>query len=258
MERLSVEKLRAARQRGAIGADIELHECLDSTNARAKMLALTGAAHGAIVLAEAQTAGRGRFERRFYSPAGSGLYMSLILRPEAGVRDAALLTPLAAVAVARAIEGVADVQARIKWVNDVYIAGRKVCGILCEAGMSADAARMDYVVVGIGVNIGPMDFPEELRPIATSIADEAGESISVNVFAARLLDELELLLEETRDYMAEYRARSNVIGRDVTVMRGSENFRAHAEDIDGEGCLIVRNEAGERIALHSGEISLKL
>lgn len=245
---------------GEIGAEIEIHDELSSTNDRAKALALAGAAHGSIVLAKRQNAGRGRFGRVFHSPEGSGVYFSCILRPALPADRAVLLTAMAAVAVARAMEALADVEARIKWVNDVYIGGKKACGILCEAGLDFESGQMQYVVMGIGVNVGFMEFPEELREIATSLSNACGCGISRTRFIGELVNQLNLLYPglESGAFMEEYRRRSNVIGRQVEVHRGSAHYPAEAIGISDGGDLIVRRMDGSEESLHSGEISLKL
>ena len=245
---------------GAIGAQIEIHDELASTNDRAKELALSGAAHGSIVLAKRQSAGRGRFGRVFHSPDGSGVYFSCILRPEIPADRAVMLTCMAAVAVAQAMEKMADVDAKIKWVNDVYLGEKKACGILCEAGQNSAGGKMDYVVMGIGVNVGFMEFPEELSGIATSLSNHCGRELSRTRFIAELVNRLYALypLLETGGFMEEYRRRSNVIGRQVEVHRGGEHYPALAVDISPEGDLIVRRPDGSEESLYSGEISLKL
>ena len=244
---------------GEIGSLIEIHAQIDSTNTRAKELAAQGAPHGTTVLALRQSAGRGRFGRNFYSPQDSGLYISFILRPEISADRAVMLTTMAAVAVARTMEKLAGVEAHVKWVNDVYLGTKKACGILCEAGLDFESGKMQYVVAGIGVNVGPMDFPEELRDIATSVSNECGERIHRGRFCAELINELNALYPQLENgaFMAEYRSRSNVIGRDVFVLRGSERYPAHVVDIDDEGSLVVCRPDGRQETLHSGEISLR-
>ena len=241
------------------GSEIEFHAEIDSTNVRAKDLASRGARHGLAVLADFQHGGRGRFGRAFYSPEKSGLYISFVLRPEISADKAVQLTALAAVAVARAIEKRTGLSAQIKWVNDVYLGGKKACGILCESGLNFETGRMDYVVMGIGVNVGKMDFPEELSSIATSVSNECGMEISRNAFAAALIDELNLLWPqlESGAFMQEYKDRSNVLGREVTVLRGEERYAAKAVDIDQEGSLVVELPDGTKKTLHSGEISVR-
>jgi len=242
-----------------LGGEIEVHRLIDSTNTRAKELAAEGAAHGTLVCAVEQTGGRGRFGRRFHSPENTGIYMSLILRPQLPAERAVMITSMTAVAVARAIERLAEVDVQIKWVNDLYIAGKKACGILCEAGVDFARGRLDYAVVGIGVNTGKMEFPEELADIATSIANVCGSEISNSRLVAEICNCMEELYPQlaTGEFMAESRARSNVIGRNVTVLRGGEAFPARALDIDGEGSLVVETERGIE-TVHSGEISIRL
>lgn len=244
---------------GEIGTPMEIYDEIDSTNNRAKQLAMQGAAHGTVVLARQQTVGRGRFGRKFFSPENSGVYISFVLRPSLPAERAVMITSMAAVAVARAMERVADVKASIKWVNDVYLGTKKACGILCEAGLDFESGQMQYVVAGIGVNVGRMDFPPELREIATSISNECGRDISRSRFCAELINEMNALYPqlESGAFMAESRARSNVIGRDIVVLRGEERYPATAVDIDDRGNLLVCREDGSEAVLQSGEISVR-
>ncbi len=261
-EALTLPEIRRWLAPGPIGARLEIHDEIDSTNRRAKELALQGAPHGTAVLARRQTGGRGRFGRSFFSPEGSGVYISFVLRPNLTADRAVMLTSLCAVAVARAAERAADggIEAKIKWVNDVYVHGRKICGILCEAGLDFESSQMQYVVAGIGVNVGEMEFPPELSGIATSISNECGRPIPRSRFCAELINELNVLYPQlgAGEFMAENRARSNVIGRRVYVLRGDESYPATAVDIDDGGSLIVRTDEGETRTLRSGEISIKL
>ena len=258
-EILNFENIARWLEGGEIGSRMEIHDEIGSTNTRAKELALQGAEHGTAVLARRQSAGRGRFGRKFHSPDESGIYISFILRPSIPAERAVMITTMAAVAVARAMERVAPVQAFIKWVNDVYLGKKKACGILCEAGLDFESGKMQYVVAGIGVNVGPMEFPEEIKDIATSISNACGETISRSRFCAELINEINALYPrlENGAFMEESRARSNVIGREVFVLRGNEKYPAHVEDIDDDGSLVVRTAEGERQSLHSGEISLR-
>ena len=242
-----------------IGARMELHQTLDSTNNRAKAIAATGAPHGYLVIAESQTGGRGRRGRSFFSPEHTGVYMTYLFRPKLLADRAVMITSMAAVAVARAIEAVADVDVRIKWVNDLYINDRKVCGILCEASMDFESGQLEYAVLGIGINVGAMRFPAELEDIATSIENECGQPVSRSRLIAEISNQLEDLYGqlETGEFMAENRARSNVIGRDVLVLRGEERFKARAVDIDDRGRLVIQTDSGLR-RVESGEVSLKL
>jgi len=256
---ISQAQIEAHLKPGGIKWNMEIHNHIDSTNNRGKELALSGAQHGTVVIADSQSAGRGRFGRKFHSPEGCGVYLSVVLRPEFGAEKAVMITSMAAVAVARAIEALAEVKAGIKWVNDVYIGSKKACGILCEAGLDFESGQMQYVVAGIGVNVGFIDFPAEIKDIATSISNECGKSVSRNRFIAELLNQLDILYPqiESGAFMDESRRRSNVIGRDIFVLRGNERYAARAVDIDDGGSLVVETESGERQVLHSGEVSLR-
>ena len=257
--RISQPEIERWLKAETMGKRMELHALLDSTNTRAKALAATGAPHGYLVIAESQSGGKGRMGRSFFSPEHSGVYITYVLRPRMLADRAVMITSMAAVAVARAIEAVADVDVKIKWVNDLYIHDKKVCGILCEASMDFESGGLEYAVLGIGINVTKMEFPDELSDIATSIENECGRAVSRSRLIAEISNQLEALYGELDigAFMAESRARSNVIGRDVLVLRGDERFTARAMDIDDQGRLVIRTESGiSRVG--SGEISLKL
>jgi len=256
---LSEEAIRGFLTAGGAGRVLEIHDCLDSTNNRAKALAAAGAPHGLTVIADSQTGGRGRRGRSFFSPGHTGVYMTCVLRPECPAEKAGLLTSLAAVATARAVEKTAGADIKIKWVNDLYLNGKKICGILSEAGPVTGNGKPDYAVVGIGVNAGRMDFPPELRDIATSIGNETGRDPDRNRLIAEILNGLDELWGdlETGAFLEESRRRSNVIGRTVTVIESGRSYPARALDIDGQGRLVIETGEG-RACLNSGEVSLKI
>ena len=259
-DRVTEAEIRRFLTAETIGARMELHDALDSTNLRVKAIAATGAPHGCLVIADSQRQGRGRFGRSFFSPEHSGVYMTYLLRPQVPAEQAVMITSMAAVAVARAIETVAEVEAGIKWVNDIYLNGRKVCGILCEAGLDFESGMLEYAALGIGVNVAAMEFPEELKDIATSVANECGHPVSRSRLIAEISNQLDALYPqlESREFMAESRSRSIVIGKDVTVLRGRERFRARVLDIDDRGRLVIRTPDGAVSRVGSGEISVKL
>ena len=242
-----------------MGRKLEIHELLDSTNNRAKALAAEGAPHGTAVIADSQTGGRGRRGRSFFSPEHSGIYLTVILRPSCTPEQASLLTSMAAVATARAIEKTADADVKIKWVNDLYLGDRKICGILSEAGMNMESGQLDHVAVGIGVNTARMAFPPELQEIATSVGNETGTVPDRNRLIAEILNELEKLYDEqdSTAFLRESRRRSNVIGRVITVIEGEKRYPARAVDIDSRGRLIIETPEG-RTRLNYGEVSLRL
>ena len=242
-----------------LGRKTESHELIDSTKNRAKALAAAGAPHGTAVIADSQSGGRGRLGRSFFSPEHAGIYLTVILRPDCAPEKAGLLTSLAAVASARAVEAVADADVKIKWVNDLYLNDKKICGILCESAPDPETGRLAYAAVGIGINTAKTVFPPELRDIATSVGNETGTAPDRNRLIAEVLNELEKLYGdlETGAFLEESRRRSNVIGRTVTVIEGGKTYPARALDIDGQGRLMIETESG-RSCLNCGEVSLKL
>ncbi len=258
-DRLSEPEIRRWLTGEAAGWAMEIHDLLDSTNNRAKALAAAGAPHGTTVIADSQSGGRGRLGRSFFSPEHSGVYMTVILRPDCTPERAGMLTSLAAVAAARAVEKVCGADVKIKWVNDLYLNGRKICGILTEAGFGLEAGRLEYAVTGIGINVNRMEFPPELREIATSVGNETGAVPDRNRLIAEILNELSAIYGdlETGTFLEESRRRSNVIGRTVTVTEGEKHYSAKVLDIDGQGRLVIETETG-RNCLNYGEVSLKL
>ena len=243
-----VSQLNSARyEHGLI-----LGDRVSSTNTQAKDMAEHGAAEGCTVIADTQTGGRGRRGRAFHSPEG-GLYLSTLLRPAADA-DPGLITCCAAVAAARAIESLCDAIIAIKWVNDLYINGRKVAGILAE-GVFAPDGTLTAVVLGIGINVGEMKFPDDLTSIATSLGNE-GFALTREDVAAAFLNEWERT-ESDPAWMAEYRRRNLVMGREVTVLQGNTTYPATAIAITDEGHLVVRTARGET-ELSSGEVSVRL
>jgi BirA family biotin operon repressor/biotin-[acetyl-CoA-carboxylase] ligase len=239
------------------GGLLQWPEEADSTNRVLRSLAEAGAPAGSAVLAEGQTAGRGRLGRRFASPAGKGLYLSWLLRPALPPESLGELPAWAAVAVRRAILRTCGLSAEIKWVNDLLSRGRKLCGILAEGVLREGAAQS--VILGIGINVSGReeDFPPELRETATSLLLETGAAPDRIRLAAAVLQELERLLgpfpRGREAVRAEYRKSCATLGRRVTLSDGTEGF---AEDIDGEFALLVRLGDGSLRRLRSGEATL--
>lgn len=256
-ERLFEGMIRRNLKAEKLGQDIQIHPTLASTNDHIKGLAIAGAKHGTVVLAENQTVGKGRRGRHFFSPAG-GIYMSVLLRPSFSTETAGLVTSCAAVAVAEAIEALDGPEIGIKWVNDLYAGGRKLCGILTEGAADLESGCMEYVIVGIGINVGQTEFPDELREIATSIYNECGRVTDRNRLIAEILNRLEPAIEaiESRDFIRESRRRSVVLGKEITVISASRQYDAVAVDVDENGHLLVEAD-GRIIRLNSGEISVK-
>ncbi len=245
------------------GADlIRVYDCLESTNRTAKELAVAGAGHGTVVIAEKQTGGRGRYDHSFSSPAG-GLYMSLILRPEKlPFENLAFVTTWAAVAVCEAVEEVTGKKPSVKWINDLLLDGKKICGILTEGVMDFESGSIGWIVLGIGVNVRskPEDFAVELRPIVGSIDPEGKIPAARCRLAAGIVNRtLGEHIPTQKEILAAYRQRLGMLGKTVTVLRpGEEDFRATATDLNESGHLIVKKEDGSLMALSSGEIHIQL
>jgi BirA family transcriptional regulator, biotin operon repressor / biotin---[acetyl-CoA-carboxylase] ligase len=227
-------------------------DCVDSTNAEMRRRAQGGAQDRTVVAANAQTEGRGRRGKTFFSPRGTGLYFSALLRPKMNLRDASQITCRVAVAVARAIEKLAGASAQIKWVNDIYINGRKVCGILSEAASELESGGLEYIVVGIGINVSTRDFPADLKEIASSIP----QGVNRSELLAEVLNQIDICLDA--DCMAEYKSRSCVLGKTIEIIYTDRKEPATALDIDSEGRLLVRDSFGNLKLLCSGEISVKI
>lgn len=242
------------------GRNIILLNETDSTNIIAKELASEGAVHGTVVIAETQTAGRGRLGRSFYSPPGCGIYMSIIIRPDFGLETAQLITSCAACAAAEAAELLCGEKVSVKWVNDLYMNGRKICGILTEASLSLETASLDYAVIGIGLNVLSVrdKFSRELAEIASSVEDETGVRISRNRMCAELLNRLEWHLDriESKSFLEDYRSRELLTGNMITANIGGVPSVVKAVGIDENAALIVELPDGSIRKVNSGEADL--
>lgn len=234
---------------------------VDSTNNKARAMALEGAKHGTVVFAERQTSGRGRLGRTFTSPPGAGIYMSVILRPSADLGKAMLITTAAAVAVCRAVRNVTGADAGIKWVNDIYIGGKKICGILTEAMTDFESGGLESVIVGIGINFKKSEesYPDDVLERITWIYSENEPVVSRNQLAAAVMDELLHLCDNLDDrlFLEYYRKYAVMLDNDVICIRGNERWNAHTVDIDDMGGLIIRMPDGKQQTLSSGEISIR-
>lgn len=225
---------------------------IDSTNTYLKAQAGEGAPHGTAAVAAMQTAGRGRRGRSFYSPAGCGIYLSVLLRGLDERRGIPFVTTAAAVAVCRAVERAAGVVPGIKWVNDLQLGGRKFVGILCErAG--------DATVVGIGINFAPPPggYPEEIAGTATALCRHTDRPADINALAAAVIEEVLSQPFDPADFLPYYRARSVTLGRAIQFERNGAHSSGTAVAIDDEGGLVVELEGGERTTLRSGEVTVR-
>ena len=241
-----------------------IYDTLDSTNNRAKQLALENASHGTTVIAMQQTAGKGRLGRSFFSPR-EGIYLSIIIKPTFDLSKSVLVTAAASVAVAQAIESVCGRQAQIKWVNDVYLDEKKICGILTEGITDFETGHIESLVIGIGVNTSVKDFPGELRDTVGAVDGEYSRAALAAEIISRTLKFAENI--ESREFIQDYRDRSMVIGKNVTVYKGIYSISPEKElegrsakvlGIDDDGGLEVIYGDKKREILTSGEISVRL
>ncbi len=271
---ISKEYIEAELKKANIEIELDVRDQVDSTNTQLKALASAGKKTDMIMISAEQTAGRGRRGRAFYSPAGSGVYISFLLHPTCDITQAANLTTLAVTAEAEAIEAVTGVPVDIKWVNDILVDGKKISGILTEASTSMEDGSLEYVVPGIGINVYAPEngFPEELKEIAGAISYEAIGSIEN--FKNRILSEFIIrFMKYYRDfpspsYIESYKKRCVAIGKEVTLLTpdhtprpivDGQPDRTHAKVLDiNEAChLLVEYNDGYREYLNSGEISIR-
>ena len=255
---LSAETIRLFLPEKFRGIPVIFHDEIDSTNTEAKRLISSGELRSdCLIAAASQTEGRGRMGRSFYSPSGTGIYMSLVLHPKAELSDSVSVTTMASVAVIRAIRSLTGLEAGIKWVNDIYMNGRKVCGILSEAVFGPEKDAAPFLIVGIGINVSTDVFPEELRGIAASIGVQGLSRAELAACSAAELLSLSADLSD-RSYMDEYRACSLVLGHEITYTCGDTVRRAEAVGVDDSGGLMVLFPDGSSDTLRSGEISVRL
>ncbi|MBE6110770.1 MAG: biotin--[acetyl-CoA-carboxylase] ligase [Erysipelotrichaceae bacterium] len=236
-------------------APVYVFETIDSTNNYAKILAAQNAPHGTLVIANHQSAGRGRQGHSFYSPASSGLYLSLIIHPSQS-EYISRITPAAAVAAVRAIEETAGIRPGIKWVNDLFIEKKKIAGILSEAISDFETHTLSAVIIGIGINCRPMKFPDELEEVASSLN---ANKLSRNALAAALWKYLLFYTSHLEDpqLMELYRRDSIILNKEILYTQNNETFQAKVTGINDEGNLILEKPDGSVQVLASGEISVK-
>lgn len=244
------------------GLNVQVRGEVSSTNTLVRQAAEAGEPEGLLLFASSQTEGRGRRGRSFYSPDGGNLYMSALLRPPLAAKDAALVTTLAAVAVAEAVEEIGGRECGIKWVNDVYCGGKKICGILTEASLDCEAGTLAYAVVGIGINVRPPKngFPEPLRAIAGAVFEQdLPEAEAASRLAAAVWDRFFAMYRRLPDtgFLSEYRRRSFLLGKPIDVLRPDRNIPAVALAIDAHAGLVVRYADGREETLSSGEVSVR-
>lgn len=233
---------------------VEYFSEVDSTNNVCKRMLADGRSGAFLVAANQQTSGRGRQGKSFYSPADTGIYFSLVLRPNTSLQNAVTATTAAAVAVCRAIEKLTDKKPQIKWVNDVYLDGKKICGILTEAVTNFEEGTVDSVIIGIGINVSTADFPQALSQAGSLDAD-----VNRNQLVAGVVDELIGIADAKYDeFIDYYRSHSYVLGKKINFIKNGKVTPATAIAIDESGGLVVELDDNSTTTLRSGEISVRL
>lgn len=267
----SPDRITVGDVMGVIGKErmktVQILSTTDSTNRRMAELAMNGALDGTVVVANEQTAGRGRLGRSFHSPRDKGVYFSILLRPTCEPSQIVTITAWTAVAVARAVSRACGVRPDIKWVNDLLMDGRKICGILTEMSVESETGTIQYVVVGIGVNVNqmPEDFPEELREIAGSIAMTVGHPVARSSLVSCMIEEMDRMRSSWPDgkktYLDEYRNMCISVGRHVLVTdarhTGAYSKHGYCEAVNDDFSLRIRYEDGTYENVSSGEVSVR-
>lgn len=259
---LSERSIRDSFPTGFTIPRLELYDTVTSTNIIAHELALNGCPEGTTVIADTQTAGRGRLGRTFYSPQSCGIYMSIVLRPDIPLSEASDITTCAAASTAVSIEQISGKKVSIKWVNDIFLNFRKVCGILTESVLSGTRETPEFCILGIGINVTQPDgnFPEELSNIAASIFSRSEYSPELhNKLASDVISRFFSYYGDInhKSYMQEYRSRSMLIGRRVVFDYHGERVEALVKGIDDSAHLLVQKNDGSSLALSSGEVSVR-
>ncbi len=261
-DRLFPQEILSCLRTQWLGRSVCYRDSVDSTNNLAKSLADAGCGNGLLVVAEEQGAGKGRLSRGWFSPHARGLWFSVVLRPSFLPQEAAKCTLLAAIAVVKAVNAIRGVHAAIKWPNDILLHGRKLVGILTE--MNAEFGHINYVVIGIGANTNTLleDYPEELRGVAVSVADAAGEPFTRVELLCAILKNLEELYETALEkgfapLLEEWRRYSCTLGQKVRVIAPEGEYCGRALDIDADGLLLVQKEDGSVAKVVAGDVSIR-
>lgn len=235
--------------------DIQTYKTIDSTNTQLKKLAIASNQERLVIVAEEQTNGRGRFSRSFFSPAKKGVYMSVMIKRQTTFQDATLITIQTAVAVNRAIEKLYGITTSIKWVNDIYFNGKKICGILTEAISDFESGMIEAVIIGIGINVSTTkdDFLDELKDVATSLGIS---NPNRNQFIGEILNQLfEVMTEDFSIVLNEYRQKSCILNKEIEFNKNEQIFTGYVKNINDLGNLIIDCDGREEI-LSSGEVRI--
>ncbi len=260
-----VDKIKKFLSSSMFSDNIEVHSIVDSTNNLSRDKAQLGAPEGIVVISNEQTAGKGRRGRTFQSPVGGGIYMSILLRPGIHISRIQIITLIAAISVVRALDKAVGISASIKWVNDILVDNKKICGILTEGSIDAEDGATNFAIVGIGINVKSItSMPDDIKEIATDVVSNTKKHVCRCELIAQVLMQFDKIYSEymksgqDKKIISIYKENLCMLGRDITVISQNKNYIARAVDITESGGLLVRNENGEIIELNSGEISTKI
>ena len=253
----SKEELQNGLRTHIFGKKIFTYDSIDSTNACAKTLASMGAEEGTVVIAEYQTAGRGRLGRTWQAESGSNLLFSTIIRPTLEINKVGLLPFFAAAGAALALETVTGTRCECKWPNDVLMNGKKCCGILLESSFQHNV--LDYAVMGIGVNVNQKLFDEDLKDRATSLIQECGREFDRRNVFHQIITSLELLYSEVKNgnfeiVLNEWKTRTTMFGKQVTLTQAGERLRGRAVALSADGGLIIATPESQRVC-YAGDVT---
>lgn len=232
---------------------IEILDTVESTNTYLKS---NKHSFNHVVISNEQTGGRGRLNRKFFSPKNSGIYMSILVNPGCSIEQSLKLTALTSVAIYSAIKKLYNIDIKIKWVNDLILNNLKVGGILCEGEIELNKLTLTNMIIGIGINVKKIDFPNDLKDIATSIENNTNKIVSRNDLISSIINYFDLYFNGNIDYMDIYKKQSNTLNKEITVYQNNDSYNAKAIDIDDNGNLIVISN-NKQIILNSGEITIR-
>lgn len=260
---LSKEIIKKNITAKVFGKEIEILKTVDSTNNYLKLRAQDKVIEGLVAIAEQQTEGKGRKGKSFFSPAGSSIYMSVLLKPKIKISNINLITIIAAISVVEAIYNTTKIQTSIKWVNDVMYNNKKLCGILTEASIEGESGDINYIVLGIGINVKKINFPDDIKNVATSLGNITAIDYNRNELIGQLLNQLEnnynkLFSNNQCELINSYRNYLSMLGNEINVILSDSTYRAKALDIDENAHLIIQLPSGEITKINCGEISIKL
>lgn len=260
---LSKEIIKKNTTTKVFGKEIDILKTVDSTNNYLKLKAQDKADEGLVAIAEQQTEGKGRKGKSFFSPAGSSIYMSVLLKPKIKISNINLITIIAAISVVEAIYNTTEIQTSIKWVNDVMYNNKKLCGILTEASIEGESGDINYIVLGIGINVKKINFPDDIKNVATSLGNITSIDYNRNELIGQLLTQLEnnynkLFSNNQCELINSYRNYLSMLGNEINVILSDSTYTAKALDIDENAHLIIQLPSGEITKINCGEISIKL